>query len=233
LHFSKLKITKHVVLFSFLCTLLATAYLAIKAYGSLAVLARIGAGEQLPAEQLQELMLGLSTIEHIASIIVVATAISMLTFLVWLFKSYKNAAFLSKTQARFSPYWAVGWFFIPLLNLYKPYQVVQDLWKLTFHEPSQPSFITQYGPKLIQGWWLINIANQLTSVMTNQAASQVKGITGQTFAQVGQQYLSLMEWMTLSSLLSVLVIAGFILIVFNITEKQQASYHQLENTLHS
>lgn len=233
MHFSKLKITKHVVLFSFLCTLLATAYLTIKSYGTQAVLARIGAGEQLPADQIHELMLSLATIESIASIIVVATAISMLTFFIWLFKSYKNAVFLSKTQAQFSPYWAVGWFFIPLLNLYKPYQVIQDLWKRTFSESFHQNFITQYGPKLIQVWWLINIANQIASLMTNYAASQVKDITDQTFAQVGQHYLFLMEWMTISSLLSVPVLAGFMFIVFNITEKQQTSYQQLENTLHS
>jgi len=230
LQFSNLKFTQHIVSFSFLCTGLTTAYLGLQSYGTQAVLSRISTGEQIPAAEIHALMLSLATIESFANIILVATAISMLTFLFWLYKSYKNLSVLCQIPAKFSPVWAVAWFFIPILNLYKPYQVMLELWQQTFAQDTRQNFAVKHGPRIIQLWWLTNVANQITSFMTNGAADQVKTITNQSFAEVAHQYLPLMQFITLSSLLSLLVIAGFIFLIFMITETQKLKAQQL-NTI--
>ncbi|QJW44774.1 DUF4328 domain-containing protein [bacterium BFN5] len=227
MQFSNLKITPHIVSFSFLCTGLTTAYLGIQSYGTQAVLSKISAGAQLPAAEIHTLMLSLAAIESIANIILVATAISMLTFLFWLYKSYKNLAVLFQIPAKFSPIWAVAWFFVPILNLYKPYQVMLELWQQTFSQDTRQTFVVNHGPRIIQLWWLTNVANQITSFLTNGAADQVKTITSQNFAEVAKQYLPLMQYITISSLLSFLVIVGFIFLVFTITEAQKQKAQQL------
>ncbi|MEG6586396.1 DUF4328 domain-containing protein [Dendrosporobacter sp. 1207_IL3150] len=222
--FSKMKFTQHFVSFSLLCTLLATAYLAYMAYGTNIILAKISSGHKLPAEELHILIQSLASIESFGGIILILTSISMLSFLIWLYKSYKNLLVLNKVPAKFSPGWAVGWFFVPILNLYKPYQVITELWNESFKNSSKQGFAVKQGPTIIKIWWLTNVASQITSLLTNGAASQVKNIQTLPFAEIASHYLALLELITISSILSVFVVAGFIFVVFNINEIQRSSH---------
>jgi hypothetical protein len=58
--------------------------------------------------------------------LIVATSVA---FLIWLYGAYKNLSRLDVSGCRYSPLWAVTYFFIPLVNLFRPYQVAQELWK--------------------------------------------------------------------------------------------------------
>jgi hypothetical protein len=58
---------------------------------------------------------------------VVATGLSALFFLRWLYLAVKTARLLGLDPGT-TPAWAVAWWFIPLANLYDPYLVVRDLW---------------------------------------------------------------------------------------------------------
>ena len=50
----------------------------------------------------------------------------IVTFLVWLHRASRNLHLLSGRQMRFTPGWAVGWWFIPFANLVMPYKVVRE-----------------------------------------------------------------------------------------------------------
>lgn len=68
------------------------------------------------------LMTGLTSLAQV--VIYVATVV---VFLLWLHRAYKNLrAFAPRTD--FSPGWVVGNWFIPLLNLFRPYEAVKELW---------------------------------------------------------------------------------------------------------
>jgi hypothetical protein len=57
--------------------------------------------------------------------------VSLLTavfFLVWIYRAHKNLRALGATDLKYSPAWAIGGFFVPLLNLVRPYQVVMEIW---------------------------------------------------------------------------------------------------------
>ena len=57
-------------------------------------------------------------------VVYVATAV---VFLMWLHRAYKNLrAFGARTEE--TPGWAVGYWFIPILNLFRPYQTVKEMW---------------------------------------------------------------------------------------------------------
>jgi hypothetical protein len=49
----------------------------------------------------------------------------------------------------FTPGWSVGWFFIPIANLWKPYQAVKEIWEVS-RGPSAPEH-SNVQPLL--GWW--------------------------------------------------------------------------------
>lgn len=52
---------------------------------------------------------------------------TLVAFLMWLHSAYENlSAFAPKTD--FSPGWAVGYWFIPFVNLVLPYRVVKETW---------------------------------------------------------------------------------------------------------
>ncbi|MDY7231561.1 DUF4328 domain-containing protein [Hyalangium rubrum] len=60
-------------------------------------------------------------------LVVLATGLSALFFLRWLHLAVRTAKMLGLEPGT-TPGWAVGWWFVPLANLYDPYLVVRGLW---------------------------------------------------------------------------------------------------------
>lgn len=87
---------------------------------------------------------------------------TVVVFLMWLYRvSHNVAAFGESTQH--SPGWAVGSFFVPIINLFVPYQAVKDVWKKS--EPSGADAFS-YGvspPGFFPAWWGFWIASNITS----------------------------------------------------------------------
>ncbi|HVQ09284.1 MAG TPA: DUF4328 domain-containing protein [Allosphingosinicella sp.] len=52
-----------------------------------------------------------------------------IAFLVWLYRAEINARALGAEDMMVSPGWAVGWFFVPLVQLVMPFLAVRELWK--------------------------------------------------------------------------------------------------------
>ena len=77
-------------------------------------------------------------------------------FLFWIYRAHKNLKALGAVDLRYSPGWAVGGFFIPLLNLIRPYQVVTEIWKASaFHgrRSGRASLSYEPPPVFIVAWW--------------------------------------------------------------------------------
>lgn len=68
-----------------------------------------------------------------------AFAVSVIAFLFWLHRAYKNLKPLG-AQRRYSPGWAVGAFAVPIVNLVLPFQVFQEMWRA-----SDPETIDEKG----------------------------------------------------------------------------------------
>ena len=94
----------------------------------------------------------------IAVVLLVAGLVAIILFFVWLHRAYVSLHRREVPDLRFSPGWAVGWFFIPILSLYKPYQVVSDLWKAS-RWGGDSSIATSWRnlptPALVLPWWLL------------------------------------------------------------------------------
>jgi len=52
-----------------------------------------------------------------------------IAFLMWVYRAHKNLPSLGATGLRFTPGWAVGWFFIPIMWFFRPYQAVAEISK--------------------------------------------------------------------------------------------------------
>lgn len=78
-------------------------------------------------------------------------------FIAWTWRAYKNAAALGAHQLRFGPGWAIGGWLVPFLNLWRPRQIVGDIWRTT--EPQAPAYFRRVNwsavrePGLLSAWW--------------------------------------------------------------------------------
>ena len=54
---------------------------------------------------------------------------SGIVFLMWHHRVYRNLPALGVDDRRFSPGWAVGHWFIPIFNLFRPYQTMAETWR--------------------------------------------------------------------------------------------------------
>ncbi len=91
-------------------------------------------------------------------------------FLVWTYRLNKNLRALGVAGVRSAPAWAVAYFFIPILSLYRPYQVFREIWQASDPGPAARTgrgWQNLKSPPLLGFWWasviLMNITASLAS----------------------------------------------------------------------
>ena len=87
-------------------------------------------------------------------------AFTSLPFLVWVHRVVENIhGFMP--AVRFSTGWSVGYFFVPLINLVRPIQVMQDTWKIS----TRPLGWADRGPSIVVAiWGLLWVAHFLLTI---------------------------------------------------------------------
>jgi uncharacterized protein DUF4328 len=73
---------------------------------------------------------------------------TVIVWCIWQHHTQVNAVVLSGGGLHFTPGWAVGWWFIPIANLWKPFQTVRELWKAS-HGGGWRTIATWS----LLGWW--------------------------------------------------------------------------------
>lgn len=78
---------------------------------------------------------------------------SVILFCVTIHRLNKNARALGSKGMEFTPGWSVGWFFIPIANLFKPYQAVREIYQAS--DPRAGEFDWRQSPVLapLGFWW--------------------------------------------------------------------------------
>lgn len=77
-------------------------------------------------------------------------------FLVWFHRAYTNLHALGMEPLRFRAGWAVGGWFVPILNLVRPKQIMNDIWRGS--DPAAPAsndgaWHRAPVPALLHLWW--------------------------------------------------------------------------------
>jgi hypothetical protein len=75
-----------------------------------------------------------------------------IAFLKWIYRAYKNIQGFGAEGLRFSPGWAVGYYFIPILSLIRPVQVMGEIWRAS-EDPR--NWQERPGSWLIASWWTL------------------------------------------------------------------------------
>lgn len=81
----------------------------------------------------------------------------------WLYLANANARALGADDLMGSPGLAVGWFFIPLANLFMPYMTVRDMWKASANPRDWQG---ASAPAAIILWWLLWLASNIAGTIS-------------------------------------------------------------------
>jgi hypothetical protein len=75
----------------------------------------------------------------------------IVTFLRWMSRAYKNLDAVAPTQRRYGTGWAIGGWFVPILNLWRPKEIINDIWRSGGTTPGALLAIW-WGGIVINGW---------------------------------------------------------------------------------
>jgi len=78
--------------------------------------------------------------------------ITGIVFLRWIYFSNLNSRSLGASGMQFTPGWSIGYYFVPYLNLYKPYIAMKEIWK-TSKDPKNWEMVKT--PSLFPQWWTL------------------------------------------------------------------------------
>jgi hypothetical protein len=114
------------------------------------LLGRIDAGETISESETARNDLVYGGIGLIQAVVYLTAAV---VWLMWLHSAYGNLFLVGRRAADETPRWAVGCWFIPFLNLYRPYRVVKELWLRSANMNMELSVQDQPAPSLASVWW--------------------------------------------------------------------------------
>jgi hypothetical protein len=141
--------------------------------------------------------------------------ICAITFLVWLHRVVANNQTLGARGLRFGPGVAVGWWFIPIANLYMPFRVVAEAWRAADPQhpgSTPPERAAKRLPRVLAAWW--------STLILGSLAARFAAL-GRTHDTLDGLRSSTMLFMAASALL-VLSAMLAILVVTSLTARQQA-----------
>ncbi len=84
-----------------------------------------------------------------ANLVAAGAAVAVL---LWIHRANSNARALGATNMKFTPGWAVGWYFVPVAWFWKPYQAMREIWQASA-DPA--NWERQWAPPLLGWWWAL------------------------------------------------------------------------------
>ena len=103
--------------------------------------------------------------EGIISVLhLLAFVVAIVFFIRWFGRAYRNLPALGILTLRFRPGWTIWAWFVPLLGLWRPKQIANDIWRGS--DPDAPPYQEWHGhpvPALFQWWWGVFIVSNILS----------------------------------------------------------------------
>jgi len=133
-------------------------------------------------------------------------------FIRWFHRAYKNLDVLGARREHGAG-WAIGFWFVPILSLFRPKQMADEIWKAGETTPDAPS-----KPTMINVWWGFWLVSGILSFGAAQQEGAVKTLDDLAVSD----YLAIV--------VSVLTIGAAILamrVVSQVTERQEQRAREL------
>ena len=151
----------------------AVAWLAV-GYGiaELLVLDAFSSGQEISAERHAAHRITGWIVLSVQMLFFVATG---LAFLDWLYQARINLRAFGARRLDYTRGWALGGFFVPLLQLWRPFSVVREVWKASDPDTTDPfAWKTRPVSSMVTLWWfgfVLYVALEILAFAMNLAAA--------------------------------------------------------------
>ena len=126
----------------------------------------------------------------------------------WIYRANSNVRARGAKRLESSPGWAVGWYFVPYMSLFKPFGAMVEIWNASI---SSDRWRSRPTPGLLHAWWALwliaNMFGYLVAVMTRGSRS-LAGLIVQTRLGIA------------SMVIDTIAAAVFLTVVWRITQLQ-------------
>ena len=143
-------------------------------------------------------------------------------FLLWIYQAHANLPALGAKYLKHSPPWAVGWFFIPIFNLFRPVQVMEEIWKAGDPDTIDKDGLAWVGTPmsaLVVFWWVLF----LVGMVWWRIALHYAGEATTTSALCNADWLSMID-----DGLTAVSAAMTLALVWMTTRRQEEKYARLQ-----
>jgi len=148
---------------------------------------------------------------------IVASITTGILVLVWIYRANGGARRQGAADMQFTPGWAIGWYFIPFANLFKPYQAMKEIWKAS-KDPRAWSGADV--PPLLGYWWFFWIIGNIlgnASFRLSLRADELGSIIAANIVTLA------------SNVCSIPLLMLFIVIVRRVSAMQRATQREYED----
>ena len=120
---------------------------------------------------------------------------SAIAFLMWVHRAHKNLPSLGVTDLRFTPGWAVGWFFVPIMFLFRPYQAISEIWRASepnLNTTDSTSWKTVRTSSIVGWWWAFFLISEFAGkivLRVTMGAEELSGLLASTYAYMAAAFI--------------------------------------------
>lgn len=115
----------------------------------------------------------------------IAFIICAVLFIMWFRRAYNNLNLSRRTTTYFEEAWASGGWFVPFLNLGRPYSIMKEIWDKT--QDATSNLLNRKGSAIVGWWWAMWLVSNVTA---NIASFMGKGADSSIDAMVDASWMS-------------------------------------------
>lgn len=192
----------------------ADIYIVMISLEGLEITRALQGGGDISGERLLAFALRLDNI----TLVVFGTLIpAVIAFCLWTHRVATNAAAWG-AQSHMTPGWAVGYYFIPILNLWKPYEGIANVWRGSdpARRDDDAPFHSMVGPVpwFFLAWWLTWIASRIPE----RVATSIFNDAGLDLAAMEGGF----KWLLYGVAMELIAAVLCIVVVWKLTWRQEA-----------
>jgi hypothetical protein len=136
----------------------------------------------------------------------------------WIYRAASNVRARGARRLSSSPGWAVGWYAVPFMSLFRPLQDMVEIWKAS---RAPQAWASQPTPRLLAFWWAAWLLTNFGGVAASLTASGAGTLPGLvTFSR------STLIFQVIESAAAIL----FLTVVWRTTNAQTATHQGAEST---
>jgi hypothetical protein len=159
----------------------------------------------------------------IATIIGLVLIVLVVLWCMWQHRSQANLKALGAANLKYTPGWAVGWWFIPFAFWVVPYRTMRELWMASDPDAGSIDWQVKRATSLLLLWWLAWLC--FTTVFPSIALS----IAPSKFDGVVHHYVLRDMWLLARDVTTIIAAFLAIVLVRQIDARQQAKFQKLSS----